>query len=338
MTFSAVILSQQPASHRVRHLLFWSVFLLYFYFQSIHPQAFTDLSKPYLYRNALINVFGFAPVCVVVVYCFRAYMLPLVKTKNYTRAVLLFFGMYLGATALNCIAAQIVFRNVTQHTPVDTSFLRTVDAASWNARWAVIVGFITMGISLARDWYLQTRANVAMLELNAKAEMRIEKSRIHPEWLFRALDKINTAVRTHTPSSTAMILNLSDLLSYSLYESDDDLVPLEKELLGLHHLVSLEQCDKNDSFYVIVNIEGDTDNKHIEPMSVINRVVQHITDVVRADNLPCNMQLHFTVIDSHLVLHSKLLCENNRNESILEWKLSDLPERTAGHKTYQHAV
>ncbi len=323
MNLQAFILSDHSSRHRLRHLLFWFVFLLYFYFQSIHPQQFDDLSHSFTYRNALINVLCYAPTCMLVVYAFRFYLLSLVKAKSYLRSAGLFFAVYIGATAINSVAARVAFEFVTQPPNADKGLLRIIDAASWNARWALIVGIVAMGISLARDWFLQTRANMYMLKKNAQAEMRVQKSRIHPEWLFRALDKIKSAVSIQSSSSTLMILNLSDLLSYSLYESDDDLVPLEKELVELDHLVSLEKNQDETDFIIKLSKSGDAYNKYIAPMSVINTVVQYITDVLTVNCGPRHMHLHFVIRQHELILQSKLVCDNDRKDAVMQWPVYD---------------
>ena len=322
MRFQKFIFSDAPRQQFLRHLLFWSVLLVYFYYQSIYPTVYDDLFRSQIYYNALVNLCCFMPVCGLIVYSFTGNLLPLIKERNYTLFSALFVAIYLLGMAINYFSAFIYLSNVNAGTPFENDFRHRIEISGWNTRWAIIVGIIAVGIELARGWYLQTRANLVMLKMNARAEMRIQKSRIHPEWLFRALDKINASLQEKSPTSTAMILNLSDLLSYSLYESDEDLVPLEKELLELEHLVSLEQCDSDTGFTITVRTSGDLSNKDIAPMTVINNVVQHITALSKKYRPPCTLDLHFRARRNTLILDSRMICTTDEAQTRIQWPVT----------------
>jgi hypothetical protein len=318
---STLLLSDTPRMRLGRHLLFWLVFLTYFYCQSIYPRVYTELFIAQTYKNALINVACFAPVCIVAGYVFMRYLLPLVEQKRFIAFALLFIGIYLAGTAVNYFAAFILFEHVEHSIPVENDFVHRIETASWNTRWAMIVGMVATGISFAREWYLQSRANLLMLKTKAKAEMQSQKSRIHPEWLFHALGKINEGLKLNVPDTTTKIINLSDLLSYSLYESDEDQVPLNKELQELSHLVSLEQCETHKGDGITIYVSGDTSDKYIVPMSVINEVVREITKVSRIDRASCRFGLHFEVRPVTLVLGLKTKCQFNSGVTTIEWPL-----------------
>ena len=253
---------------------------------------------------------------------FTGYLLPLIKERNYALFSALFIVIYLLGLLVNYFSAFIYLSNIDAGTPFENHFRQRIEISGWNTRWSIIVGIIAVGIELARGWYLQTRANLVMLKMNARAEMRIQKSRIHPEWLFRALDKINASLQEKSPNSTAMILNLSDLLSYSLYESDEDLVPLEKELLELEHLVSLEQCHSDTGFTITVRTSGDLSNKDIAPMTVINDVVQHITTLSKTYKPPCTLDLHFRARRNTLILDSRMICTTDEAQTTIQWPVT----------------
>jgi LytS/YehU family sensor histidine kinase len=152
--------------------------------------------------------------------------------------------------------------------------------------------------------------------------MRIRKSRINPSWLFRALDKIKNNLDHQSETATAMILNLSDLLSYSLYESDADLVELEKEFSELHHLLSMEQLDINALVRISVETSGDFSNKSVAPMSVINTVVEHINSAHDGGKVLCQMSLHFHAGKNLLELVSRTICGSGQTTKTITWVLS----------------
>ena len=182
-----------------------------------------------------------------------------------------------------------------------------------------------MGIELAKSWYLKSQENLEMFRIKAKSETRARISRINPSWLFQALDKIKNNLDRQSATSTAMILNLSDLLSYSLYESDADLVELEKEFSELQHLFTIEQLDVFALVKIDVQKSGDFLHKSVAPMSVINKVVEHIhinVAPIHRDSL-CQINLHFHAGKNLLELISLTVCASGRTTTTMNWVLSD---------------
>jgi hypothetical protein len=161
-----------------------------------------------------------------------------------------------------------------------------------------------------------------MYRNNARAEMQIRKSRINPSWLFGALDKIKFNLDHRSTTSTAMIIRLSDLLSYSLYESDADLVDLQKEFSELQHLLLMEQLDARALVSISVTTSGDFSNRSIAPMSVINKVVEHVNAAPGGGQTICQMNLHFQAGPKMLELFSSTTCGSNQSTHTFTWYLA----------------
>jgi LytS/YehU family sensor histidine kinase len=66
-----------------------------------------------------------------------------------------------------------------------------------------------------------------------------------------------------------MLLKLSDLLSYMLYECDKSVVPLEKEIAMMKEYMQLEKIRYNDEPEIQVSIKGDLGSKSIAPFLLL---------------------------------------------------------------------
>jgi LytS/YehU family sensor histidine kinase len=66
-----------------------------------------------------------------------------------------------------------------------------------------------------------------------------------------------------------MLLKLSDLLSYMLYDCDRALVPLEKEVAMMKEYMQLEKIRHNDEPEMEVSIKGDLSHKNIAPFLLL---------------------------------------------------------------------
>jgi hypothetical protein len=246
----------------------------------------------------------------------------MIKNRRYLEVVLISIAVYIVGTGITYFAADLFLGNVQFSIPITNNFRHRLEHANYNTRWALILGIIVIGIELAKSWYLKSRENLVMFRKNAKAEMLIRKSRINPSWLFRALDKIKNNLDRKSGTATPMILNLSDLLSYSLYESDADLVGLEKEFSELQHLLSMERHDVNALVRISVEMSGDFSNKYLAPMSVINQVVEHINSAHDGGEALCYMNLHFHAGKNMLELMSRTICGSGETTKTFTWGLS----------------
>lgn len=292
--------------------------------QSISPKKYDDLFNASTYYFAFLSLCCFTPVIVLTVYFFNRYLTDAVKKRQYLQFVITVIAVYILGTGLNFFTATVFLGTVRYSIPLENNFRHRLELANWNTRWAIILGIVVIGIELAKSWYLKSHDNLRMLRTKARAEMRVKKSRINPTWLFRSLDKIQTSLDRKSQRSTSMILNLSDLLSYSLYDGDAESIELEKEFIELQHLISLEQSDQETILEIAMQIDGDTSGKTIGPMSVINKIVELVHQVPHPCLERCQLKLHFHVGENLLRLNAVTVCNNARTTKSFAWALSSM--------------
>lgn len=98
-------------------------------------------------------------------------------------------------------------------------------------------------------------------------EIKFLKSQLNPHFLFNILNTIYILTIKKDPKASDVVLELSDMLRYTLYESNSDQVPLTKEIAFLEHYVNLEKARQNESVLIKLtwNIAG-MENKVIAPL------------------------------------------------------------------------
>ena len=67
----------------------------------------------------------------------------------------------------------------------------------------------------------------------------------------------------------ATILQLSELMRYFLYQSNDDLVPLAKEIEVLKDYIALQRIRSDEQLDIKTVIEGDIEQQKIAPLLLI---------------------------------------------------------------------
>jgi LytS/YehU family sensor histidine kinase len=101
------------------------------------------------------------------------------------------------------------------------------------------------------------------------AELQLLKAQVHPHFLFNTLNNIYSFSLSQSPKTPGMILGLSSLLSYMLYECKADEVPLEKEIQVMKDYIELEKARYGDKIEISLNIEGDIKDKYIAPLLLL---------------------------------------------------------------------
>ena len=160
-----------------------------------------------------------------------------------------------------------------------------------NTRWGMIIATIALGIKLSKNWYRQQKENLEIVKNKLKMEMQSEKARIHPELLLRSLDNIYNNIQSGFDNAPSLILNLSDVLSYSLYENENVMVLLKNELRQLQHLIALEQEKKEGCLYIEMQEKGNMMNKYVAPMVLVKMLEQVITHLYNAEIFSCIVKL-----------------------------------------------
>jgi LytS/YehU family sensor histidine kinase len=99
-----------------------------------------------------------------------------------------------------------------------------------------------------------------------EAELRALKAQVNPHFFFNTLNSLYALSLDKSDKAPELILKLSDLMRYVIYESKDDLVPLGKQLEFLQSYVFLERLRSDENLDVQFNITGDKTEIKIAPL------------------------------------------------------------------------
>jgi two-component system LytT family sensor kinase len=103
-----------------------------------------------------------------------------------------------------------------------------------------LVGLVT-GLKFSKDWMLQQQKLQEKEKQQVATELSFLKSQIHPHFFFNTLNNLYSLTLQKSDLAPEVVLKLSDLMSYMLYESEAPLVPLEKEISSLENYLALEK-------------------------------------------------------------------------------------------------
>ena len=122
--------------------------------------------------------------------------------------------------------------------------------------------------SLEKNKALENKFLQAQLELKEQ-ELKFLKMQIHPHFLFNSLNTIYGFALKKKAEAPEMILKLSNLLDYILYQVDKPTVNLQDEINHLEDYISLEEMRFNDTLKVRFQKENINDFVQVAPMLLI---------------------------------------------------------------------
>ncbi len=124
-------------------------------------------------------------------------------------------------------------------------------------------------IKLMKLYYLENSENKRLQEQKVNHELQLLKSQLNSRFLFDTLKSIQQRVRKNSPDSSGLILNLSDLLSYILYENNEKEVALNKEIEIIEDYLKLENESHGNKLDISVTQQGEIAEKKIVPLVLL---------------------------------------------------------------------
>lgn len=235
------------------HLLFWVLIVTYFawgFGLDINP------------KQSFINAAMFLPGHILIVYTLLYYLIPkYLLQRKFWQFFLGFFIMVL-ICAFYTIIAQLSVNSIGVLQGANFTVGR-------NILPYIHVGAIATSIKLLKHWYHQRKQTIEAEQQRTVAELKLLKAQLHPHFLFNTLNNLYSHTLEFSPKSPEIVLKLSDLLRFMIYESNTPHIPLSKEIELLQNYIALEQLRYGERLDMSVSIKGDVGRYQIAPMLLL---------------------------------------------------------------------
>ena len=131
---------------------------------------------------------------------------------------------------------------------------------------------ITSLFHFVKEWMKLKDENLRYTEKaqeQLEAELSLLKGQVNPHFLFNTLNNLYSLSLHDSKKTPELILKLSQLLSYMLYECKDETVSLEKEITFIRNYIDLEAIRVEDIANVHFEIKGSNPGHKIPPLLFI---------------------------------------------------------------------
>lgn len=243
--------------------------------------------------NRLLSSVGIVGFLTIPVYINNLLILPFFSKRKYVIGVLLFI--------LNASFFAIVGTY-------------TISFFGQEFKWWMVVnllGSMILALLFASAIKL-AKNNVVRRQQVKEAELQLLKAQLNPHFLFNTLNNLYGMSVLKSDKLPSLMLQLSDLLRYSLYDTKEALVPLQKELDYLDNYIALERIRLEDQTEIMISVQGSTDGLMIAPMLLIvfvENAFKHLETSIDGIN---NVMIKIEIIDDMLDFR----CTNSKNDTI----------------------
>lgn len=139
-----------------------------------------------------------------------------------------------------------------------------------------------------------------------EAELKTLKSQLNPHFLFNSLNNLYGMSVAQDKKLPGLMLKLSDLLRYSLYETQADQVPVQKEMDYLQNFVELEKIRLEDTVEILLNLPSENLAYHMPPLLLIPFVENTFKHLGTNSQGETKIEISLSIQDKRMVLD----CQN----------------------------
>lgn len=269
------IFSNERRYRLPRHLLFW---LCWFLFSSVlySFSPINDLQIPFWKKIAYssIDAFFYTFAHIFLAYTLMYFVIPkfLLKRAYVKAAVATIILLFLTAFVSACIGRFILFpiwKQIMRFRPPHVNIAVFFNALLGGLRGAITIGGFAAAIKLMKWHYLKEQKNMELQKQNIASQLQLLKAQVHPHFLFNTLNNIYSHTQVASPEAPKLVAGLSDMLRYILYECNQPLVPLHKELKMLQDYIALEKIRYNEGLDLSIDLPHDDESLMIAPLLLL---------------------------------------------------------------------
>lgn len=218
-------------------------------------------------------------------------LIPLVKKRGW----LLGAVAYLLQVALLILLLPYILNGVAMLFPI-------TDRVDWrNEHIAFTVILFTLIATI-----FKIALDGLILDKNRKEnELRHLKAQLNPHFLFNTLNNLYGLSVAESKKLPGLMLRLSELLRYSLYDTNQNYVALKKELDYITNYVELERIRLSDKTDIKMEVSGSYTDHYIAPLLLIIFIENGFKHFSQAKGRQSYVHILFKLTDKLLQLDVK---------------------------------
>jgi len=162
-----------------------------------------------------------------------------------------------------------------------------------------VTTFVT-AIKITMDWQEEQKRTAALEKMQSDTELKFLRTQISPHFFFNTLNNIYSLAIEKSEKTPKIILKLSELMRYLLYETRTKRQRLEKEIICIQNYLELESIRYGKLLDIDMKISGDIMNKKIAPILLLSFVENAFKHGANKNIGNIKIDIDFKIIENFL--------------------------------------
>lgn len=284
---------QQYKVTLTHHILFW---LIYFLFNTFRWGSYFN---DYLY-SFKTNLLGF-PIHMLLSYLNIYFLMPkfVYKRKYLTYIVLILSAIFIMVIAKFNLTYFLVSQDVWPEGPEVIHSIKFNYAIDMMIGELYVITFVT-AIKITLDFLKEHKRVTDLEKAQLETELLFLKTQISPHFFFNTLNNIYSLAVEKSSKTPKIILKLSELMRYLLYETKLKQQTLEKEILCIQNYLDLERVRHDELLEINMSISGTIQDKKIAPILLLSFVENAFKHGANKNIGKVKIDINFTIIEDFL--------------------------------------
>ncbi len=246
------------------HFLFW----IYILNQALFPVYLNKIDTKYLQDNIYLKDIFITTLLNIFVFYTIYYIIP--NFLKFRRKWFVFPFVVLLAAAMSAIRLPLEIAFWKYLVKLPASELQFQYEWIWaTLKYTVIISIYALLIRFSIDWFDSQKYKDELIKERQAGEIALLRSQVNPHFLFNTLNNIYSLVYNKSEEAPEAVMKLSSIMRYMLYDSNTDIVPVQKEIEYLNSFIELQQLRITQKGFVEIKVHGSMENRTIAPMLLI---------------------------------------------------------------------
>lgn len=229
---------------------------------SVYTLIFTRfLSFELSLLRGIVNVLPMAAIFYINIWLVDKF----IERKRYIYFTLFSFFLFAAATLLRA-EVNLLFPDIRP------GMIFLSERKSW-ALGALVtnmsIAVISVFYQMLYNRYRNEQRNLAIINEQKEAQLQALRAQINPHFLFNTLNNIYSLAVVKSDKTAEMVLKLSNLLRYVIYDGKAEQVELKREAEQIQEFIALFQMRSEEPLNIHFDIKGGCNNIKMEPMILI---------------------------------------------------------------------
>jgi hypothetical protein len=192
--------------------------------------------------------------------------------------------------------------------------------SKYNYQFCFAVLAISTPLILAFERQKQDKALIEIAQQKTQTELQLLQQQINPHFLFNTLNNLYALTLSQSDKAPEMVIQLSDLLRYTVYEGQKDRVSLASEMTYIKNYLSLQQMRVSSQCKIKTAFPEQADSAEIAPLLLIILLENAFKHGVEKCQDTCELNIILTLNKHQL----QMTCSNTLPSKELQQHTSGL--------------